>query len=148
MGPHGSQWVTVVIIYTLSFFDIDLVKQGVYLLVIETLKTSHITTTEPEQALAPQLLGSCLRQQGKPSGHTPDTSLVWGKALMDEARTRRPEMAKFTEEQKAALNYFTDCYLNTGADEDEAQDHAEFILAQCGGNPEQLYFEAERYRDM
>ena len=55
---------------------------------------------------------------------------------------------KYTKEQIAALNYFRTAYLNTGCEVEEAEEHAEFMLRQCGGDADRLYFEAERYRDM
>jgi len=57
-------------------------------------------------------------------------------------------MERFTQDQKDALNYFCNAYMNTGCDEDEAIEHSEFMLAQCDGIPDLLYNEAQRYRDM
>ena len=47
-----------------------------------------------------------------------------------------------------AMRYFRDLYLNTGCEEDEADQHTEFMAEQVGFNPEQLRFEAARYEDM
>lgn len=46
-----------------------------------------------------------------------------------------------------AKNFFCDAYMNTGCDESEAVDHTNFMASKCD-NPDQLFFEAERYRDM
>lgn len=57
-------------------------------------------------------------------------------------------MARLTNEQVDALNYFADAYLNTGCDEAEATDHAEFMLCKFMGDAEQLRFAAVPYLDM
>lgn len=72
MGQHGSQWVTAqrvfVFFYILSFYDIAFVKQGVYLLVIETEQT--MTTEATYNALIVDLtaLEGCLNSERRAVG--------------------------------------------------------------------------------
>ena len=46
-------------------------------------------------------------------------------------------------ELERARSYFIACYLNTGCDEEEAED-----AARQYHSADEFYFEAERYRDM
>lgn len=59
-----------------------------------------------------------------------------------------PCSARAARDLADAMKHFRDAYLNTGCDEEEADQHTEFMAKQVEYNPERLLHEAIRYEDM